>query len=290
MAAAVVRPGHADPRSETITTSTESRTRRRRGPRVPPTVRAWLAPTLLGVAVLGAWGAGAAGTPAYLLPTPGAVAAKLLAGLGDGSLWPYVAATTLESVLGCLLGAAVALPLAVTIHRSCWAEAATRPFLGATQAIPAIALAPLLVLWLGYGLVPIVVLCALIVFFPILVAATTGLAHVDHDIVDAARLDGATSWQRLRHVELPLASPVIMAGLRNGFTLSVTGAVVGEMVMGGDGLGAVLTVQRDRLDTAGMFATILVLALLASAAYGALYRVERRSATIAALRRDQEER
>ena len=263
--------------------------RRRRRALVPPVVGAWLAPALLAALILIGWGVGAGGVPAFLLPTPGAVAAKIVSGLADGSMWPYIGATLLESALGCLAGAATAMPLAVLIHRSRWADAATRPFLGGTQAIPAIALAPLLVLWLGYGLGAIVVLCALIVFFPILVTAVSGLTHIDHDIVDAARIDGASSSQRLIHVELPLASPAIMAGLRNGFTLSVTGAVVGEMVMGGNGLGSVLTVQRDRLDTAGLFATIAILALVASLAYGGLYLVERRSATIAALRRDQEE-
>lgn len=262
---------------------------RRRRPVVSPKVRSWLAPGLLAALLLAIWVLAARGAPSYLLPTPSAVLSKLVTGLTNGTLWRYAAATFLEAVLGCLVGTVVAIPLAIAIHRSRWADAATRPYLGGTQAIPAIALAPLLVLWLGYGLGAIVVLCALIVFFPILVFAVSGLAHIDHDIVDAARIDGASSWQRLIHVELPLASPSLMAGLRNGFTLSVTGAVVGEMVMGGSGLGSVLTVQRDRLDTAGMFATIAVLALLASTAYGALYLVERRSATIAALRHDQEE-
>ena len=272
------------------TATTARATARRRGAsRVAPGARAWLAPGLLALLGLAGWTVAARGVPAFLLPSPAAVAAKVATGLSDGSMWPYIGGTFLEAALGCLAGAAVAMPLAVTIHRSRWADAATRPFLGGTQAIPAIALAPLLVLWLGYGLGAIVVLCTLIVFFPILVVAVSGLAHIDHDVVDAARIDGASSWQRLVHVELPLASPAVMAGLRNGFTLSVTGAVVGEMVMGGQGLGSVLTVQRDRLDTAGMFATIVILALLASLAYGALSLVERRSATIAALRHDQEE-
>ncbi|HSN11195.1 MAG TPA: ABC transporter permease subunit, partial [Propionibacteriaceae bacterium] len=191
--------------------------------------------------------------------------------------------TLVEAAAGCLAGAAVALPLAILLHRSRWADSATRPFLGATQAIPAIALAPLLVLWVGYGLVPIALLCALIVFFPILVAAASGLRHVDHEVVDAARMDGASSVQSLLHIELPLALPWIYAGLRNGFTLSVTGAVVGEMVMGGTGLGTVLVVQRDQLDTAGMVATILLLALVASAAYLSLVALERRSATVSSL-------
>ncbi len=272
-------------RNQTSTTGA----RQRRRSRLPASVRQWVAPSLLALLLWGTWAIIARGMPPFLLPSPASVADKIIVGLSDGSLWPYIAATFTEAALGCLAGAAIALPLAVAVHRSRWADAATRPYLGATQAIPAIALAPLLVLWLGYGLGSIVVLCTVIVFFPILVSSVTGLSMVDRDIVDAARIDGASSWQRLRHIEFPLALPSVLAGLRNGFTLSVTGAVVGEMVMGGNGLGSVLTVQRDRLDTAGMFATIAVLAVLASSAYGALSLVERRSTTIAALRHNQEE-
>ena len=135
------------------------------------------------------------------------------------------------------------------------------------RAIPAIALAPLLVLWMGYGIAPVIVLCALIVFFPILISAVVGLRHVDADVVDAGRIDGASSWALLTQVELPMALPAVLGGLRNGVTLAVTGAIVGEMVMGGAGLGTFLTIQRESVDTAGMFATIFVLCLIASAAY-----------------------
>ena len=138
---------------------------------------------------------------------------------------------------------------------------------GVTQAIPAVAIAPLLVLWIGYGLGPVIVLCALIVFFPILISTVIGLRHVDADVVDAARMDGAGGWQLLTQVEFPMALASVLGGVRNGVTLSVTGAIVGEMVMGGGGLGTVLTVQRDSFDTAGMIATVIVLALIASSAY-----------------------
>mgnify|MGYP000188563306 CR=1 FL=1 len=252
------------------------RTRTRREPAIT-------APLVLAGTLLAAWYVASLVLPPFLVPSPGAVARKLYTGIASGSLLPYLGSTVTEALLGCLLGAAVALPLAVVLHRSRWADAATRPFLGATQAIPAVALAPLLVLWVGYGLVAIVMLCALIVFFPILVTASSGLRHVDRDIVDAARIDGASSWQRLTHIELPLALPWIFAGLRNGFTLSVTGAVVGEMVMGGRGLGMVLTLQRDRVDTAGMVATIVLLAAVASAAYLLLVALEHRSATARSL-------
>lgn len=254
------------------------RDRRRR---LPAPVLRTVAPVVLGVVLLTSWllASGYSALPVFVLPSPGAVVAALVKGLG-GSMWPYIWTTLAETLLGCVVGAAIALPLAVVIHRSRWVEAAVHPFLGATQAIPAIALAPLLVLWVGYGLTAVTALCSLMVFFPILVATVVGLRHVDSDVVDAARIDGATSWARLWYVELPLSLPSLLAGARNGFALAVTGAVVGEMVMGGHGLGMVLTVQRDALDTAGMFATIIVLCVLASLAYSLILTVERRSAVV----------
>ncbi len=246
--------------------------------------RDFAAPLLFGaLAVAGWWAATRGGVSSLLLPSPSAVVERLVTELGNAEFWGYVRVTLLEAVGGCVLGTAVALPLAIGIHRSRWAAAAVTPFLGATQAIPAIALAPLLVLWIGYGVVAVVTLCALMVFFPILISSVVGLRGVDRGVVDAARIDGATSWALLRHVELPMALPSILGGLRNGFTLSVTGAVVGEMVMGGAGLGMVLTVQRDSVDTAGMFASIIVLCLIASSAYYLIHLWERRSQIIESL-------
>lgn len=249
----------------------------------------FVAPTLLGVLLLAIWWAASAsaGLSPFLLPSPGAVVGRLAANLASPAYWPYILNTLAETLLGCLAGAAIALPLSVLIHRWRLAADAIGPYLGATQAIPAIALAPLLVLWIGYGLSAIVALCALIVFFPILISSVVGLRHVDSDVVDAARIDGADGWGRLLHVEFPMALPSVLAGLRNGFSLSVTGAVVGEMVMGGRGLGTVLTVQRDAVDTAGMFATILILALIASGAYLVISAFERRSQTIDALLKEK---
>ena len=246
--------------------------------------RQMLAPALLGVLLLVGW-AVTAGPGSPYLPTPGAVAARLVSDLVDPAYLSYLVVTLAEALGGALLGIVVALPLAVVIHRSPWAAAAVNPFLGATQAVPAIALAPLLVLWLGYGLVPVIVLCALIVFFPILISAVVGLRHVDADVVDAGRIDGASSFGLLVHVELPMALPSILGGVRNGVTLAVTGAIVGEMVMGGAGLGTVLTVQRESVDTAGMLATIVVLCVIASAAYAAIHLWERRSRIIDSLHR-----
>lgn len=249
----------------------------RTGHRPSPQVLRW-APWGLAFALLMGWALTVrlSGAPAYILPGPAAVGSKLMAALTNPAWWPYAGTTFAEAVGGCVLGAAVALPLATAIHRSVLLDASVSPFLGATQAIPAIALAPLLVLWVGYGWTAIVVLCSVLVFFPILVAAVVGLDQVDADVVDAARMDGAGSAHLLAHIEFPLALPNILAGIRNGFALSVTGAVVGEMVMGGQGLGQLLTLQRDSVDTAGMMATIVVLCVLASALYGGVFLIERR--------------
>lgn len=245
--------------------------------------REWIAPIGLGIVLLTGWVI-AAGPGSVLLPTPTAVAGQIIADVTGADFWRYLATTVVEAFGGVAIGVAVAMPLAVLIHRSKWAAAAVNPFLGATQAIPAIALAPLLVLWIGYGLGPVMVLCALIVFFPILIATVIGLRHVDGEVVDAARMDGAGSWQLLFAIELPMALPSVLGGLRNGVSLAITGAIVGELVMGGDGLGTVLSVQRGNVDTAGMFATIFWLAVLASSAYAAVLVWERNSRVVSSLR------
>lgn len=241
-----------------------------------------LAPVLLGAVLLLTWTL-LAGGGSVLMPAPAQVVHQLVDSLTDPAYWRALLITLAEAFGGALIGTGVALPLAILIHRSPWAAAAFHPFLGATQAIPAIALAPLLVLWMGYGIAPVIVLCALIVFFPILISAVVGLRHVDADVVDAGRIDGASSLALLTQVELPMALPAVLGGLRNGVTLAVTGAIVGEMVMGGAGLGTFLTIQRESVDTAGMFATIFVLCLIASAAYAAISLWERRSRIINSL-------
>ena len=222
----------------------------------------WLSTTLTGI-------------EAWRLPTPQSVVSKAQVLLALPTTWERVRITGAEAVAGCLLGSSVALPSAYAIYRSRLLAAAVEPFLGATQALPAIAIAPILVLWVGYGFVAIVVLCALIVFFPILVSTVVGLRHIDRDLLEAASLDGATGWTMAWHMELPLAAPAILGGLRNGFALSVTGAVVGEMVMGGTGLGQVLTQMRNNVDTAGMFVIIIILCTMATLLYTIVYRVER---------------
>lgn len=207
------------------------------------------------------------GIQAWRLPSPYAVLARGYSLIQQSSLWLAFARTGGEALVGGLVGVCIALPLSYCIFRFQTLSDAIEPLLGASQALPAVALAPFLVLWFGYGLVPISMLCALIAFFPILISALVGLRSLDRQVCEAAQLDGAAGLTMALRIEIPLASPAILAGIRNGFTLSITGAVVGEMVMGGKGLGVLLSQMRTNVDTAGMFVVIILLCLQAVLIY-----------------------
>lgn len=241
---------------------------------------------LLGAGILLAWWllARSGSLPRYVLPDPVAVARRLLLGLTQARLLPAAATTMQEALLGCLLAAALALPLAWALSHWQLFSRTVLPYVAASQAVPAIALAPLFVVWFGYGTWPVVLLCAFMVFFPITVTTLVGLRGLDQDVIDAARLDGAHGLQLVWHLEVPMSLPSVLAGLRTGFTLSVTGAVVGELTMGGSGLGQVLASQRQSADTTGLFATIILLCLLATSIHACLHQLERRSRVVADVR------
>jgi NitT/TauT family transport system permease protein len=243
-------------------------------------VRLWLAPILLGAGVLILWAVAtrASRIPALLLPSPGSVLAALWTGLADGSLLSAAGFTLVESLCGFAIGAAIALPIGYAVARSPLVAASLQPYLAASQALPAVALAPLFVIWLGYGLPPTAALAALIVFFPAAITTTLGVRTLDREVLEAARVDGASGWQLLLAIELPLALPAVLAGLRTSLTLSVTGAVVGEFVLGGfgTGLGSLATQALKDFDTAQLFAVLIVLGAMASLLYGIARLIERR--------------
>lgn len=211
----------------------------------------------------------------YLLPSPVEVARAFWRGIESGLFWRYSRTTLQESMIGFALGALVALPLGYGIARSRLLATALQPYLAASQALPAVALAPILTLWFGYGLKPIALLCALIVFFPMVINTAVGIRTVDREVVAAARVDGAGFWPLVRYIEAPLAMPIILAGMRTSLTLSITGAIVGEFVLGDRGLGGLLEIARGNFDTPLVFATLLMLVMLAAAMYGIARLVER---------------
>ncbi|HEX3721867.1 MAG TPA: ABC transporter permease, partial [Nitrolancea sp.] len=240
--------------------------------------RLTLPPLLLGLAVLLVWSVvvRAGLVASYLLPAPSSVVRAFWDSLNDGLLWQYARPTLIESLEGFAVGSLFGLATGYGIARSRLLARMLEPYLAASQALPAIALAPLLVLWLGYGLTPVVVLCALIVFFPVHVNTALGIRTLNREILDAARVDGAGGLAMLRFFEFPLALPSILAGMRAGLTLSITGAVVGEFVIGDRGLGGLLTIARGNFNTPLVFATLFTLAIMASGLYGIGRLVERR--------------
>lgn len=214
--------------------------------------------------------------PAWILPAPEIVAQRFVAAWTDGTIAPHAVATLQEIVIGFVVGAALAVVIGYVLARSVVAERLLSPYLVAAQATPILVLAPLLVVWLGTGLLPKVVICALIVFFPITVATMVGIRSVDRRLLELGRSLRASRWQVFRFLELPAALPQILGGMRVGVTLAVIGAIVGEWAGADRGLGVLINLARGSLfDTPLMFATLVTIALIAIAMYLLVVLAER---------------
>ncbi len=212
--------------------------------------------------------------PAYILPGPGAVAAKWLALYSNGLLWHHASTTLLEGLLGFALAFVVGVGLGYPLARSRVLAGVLAPYVAASQAVPVVALAPLLVLWFGLGLLPKVLICALIVFFPILINTTVGLRSIDRSLIEAAHSMGANAAQTLWYVEIPLALRSLLGGVKMGLTLSMTGAVVGEFVASSAGLGYLMTLARSNYDSPMLYAALLTLAGTAVLGYATITALE----------------
>lgn len=217
-----------------------------------------------------------AGLPAFILPAPGAVWQRFLQAAGDGSLLRHVLVTLHEVLLGLLAGVCAAAALGYALARSPRWERALAPYVVASQSVPIVALAPLLVIWFGPGLLSKTLICALIVFFPVLINTIVGLHNVPADLRELMRSLRASRWQTLRLLELPAALPVFLGGLRIGATLSVIGAVVGELVGADRGLGFLINVGRGQYDTALVFVAVFALVAMALLLYGLVVLLEAR--------------
>lgn len=227
-------------------------------------VLAWKAVALIG------------GYPTFILPEPELVGARLFTAWMNGTMTPHVLATLTEIAWGFLIGAGLAVLVGYLLARSKMAERLLSPYLVAAQAMPILALAPLLVLWLGPGLQAKVVICALIVFFPVAVATMVGIRSVDARLLELGRSLRATRWQVFRHLEMPAATPQILGGMRVGVTLAVIGAIIGEWAGADRGLGVLINLARGSLfDTPLLFATLLTIAAIAVLLYLIVVVVER---------------
>ncbi len=196
----------------------------------------------------------------YLLPAPSNILQKLTGQWG--TIWDYTLVTGFEVLLGFLLSIIVGIPLGMVIFYVKALERVIYPFLVASQTIPKVAIAPLLVIWFGFGLTPKVIVAFLIAFFPIVVDTVVGLKSTPPEMIYLVRSMGANRLQTFLKISLPNALPNIFGGLKVAITLAVVGAVVGEFIGADRGLGYLLVVANGYLDTPLVFAGIIVLSLM----------------------------
>lgn len=224
-------------------------------------VHAWR-PVLLIVVLLAAWwvvGHFELIAP-YLVPSPGKVAEVM--GGQAGYLWDNTLTTTWETLVGFVLAGVVGLMAALVMVYSPTVEKTTYPLLLFAQVIPKIAIAPLFVVWLGFGASPKIVVAVLMAFFPVVISGVAGLRAVDPEMLELAATMGSKPMKTFVKIRFPASLPHLFSGLKVAATLAVTGAVVGEFVGANKGLGYVILQANGNLDTPMLFAGLLIMSAL----------------------------
>jgi NitT/TauT family transport system permease protein len=245
--------------------------------RFPPSAENWLPPAGI-VLLLIVWEASIRlfEVSPFVLPTPSAVAHSFWVGLSNGVYMKHAMLTAAEALSGFVLALIVGVTLGALIAEVRLLERAFYPLLVALQAMPKVALAPLAIIWLGYGMTSKVVLAALLGFFPILINTIAGLKSCDAGKVDLMRAMAASRWQIFRLVRLPNAMPFVFAGINVAASFVVLGAVTGEFLGAKEGLGTLILLANNELDTAQIFAILIMLGLLGFVLYTAVRTVQRR--------------
>jgi len=211
--------------------------------------------------------------PPYLIPNPLSVAAELVD--KKPMLWRETLPTLYATLGGFALSAVVGVPIAMWIAYSRVVESFVYPLLVFSQSIPKVAIAPLFVVWFGFGLVPKVIAAFLLGFFPVVVATVQGFKSVEGDVIDLARSMGANPLAIFLKFRLPHALPAIFSGLKVSVTLAVVGAVVGEFVGSNSGLGYVLQKANGTFDLPLMFAALVILSMIGVLLFLVLELIER---------------
>ncbi|MFA9403298.1 MAG: ABC transporter permease [Anaerolineales bacterium] len=215
------------------------------------------------------------GLPAFILPSPAAVFNRTVRAIQDGTLIRHTLATLIEVLGGLILGTVSAIILGYGLAKSRTVERFLSPYIVASQSIPIVAIAPLLVIWFGPGQLSKIMISALIVFFPILINTIVGIRSVPDDLRDLMRSLRATRWQVFSQLEVPAAMPVLLGGLKVGATLSVIGAVVGELVGANEGLGFLINIGRGIYDTTLVYTAVIALVALAMTLFSLVVLLER---------------
>jgi len=238
---------------------------------------------LLLAAILGLWEAGVrlSGVSRQLLPPVSDIAVALWNGFNTAPMakdgyWYHSAITLSEIFLGLVVGSVVGLAIGIVVSQVPRLEALASPYIAALQSVPKVALAPIIVVWLGFGISSKVMIICLLTFFPVLVTSIAGFKAVDADRIDLLRSLSATRWQIFRYTKFPSALPYIFAGLNMAAAFSVVGAVVGEFVGAQAGLGVLILQSEAQADSAGSFAVMVVLSVIGIALTAALRKVQQR--------------
>lgn len=224
---------------------------------------AWnLLPPLTFVGIVGLWWGAVVlfKIPAYLLPGPGAVFARMVS--DAGLLWTHSQVTLIEILLGFGLTIVTAIPLGLLIALSALAKQIVYPPIMLMQLVPKIAVAPLFLVWLGFGLESKVLLTILMTFFPLLLASISGFMILDDRLLFLTKSMGASSWETFRYLRFPAALPVIFSGIKTSATIAATAAIVAEFVGANRGLGYVLLRGTSTMDIELVFAVLVVLTVV----------------------------
>jgi NitT/TauT family transport system permease protein len=214
--------------------------------------------------------------PAFILPGPAAVWTELLRSIQMPTFWGHIGVTLIEVISGLFIGATLAIVQGYALAKSPLLNSILSPLIVASQAVPIVAIAPLLAIWFGYGLMPKIVTSALIVFFPILITVAGGLRAIEPNLRDLMRSLQANRRQMFLKLEWPAALPIILAGLKVGATLSVIGAIVGEFVNSDQGLGFLIKQGNGEYNTARTFVALIALMVMALSMYGSVALLERK--------------
>lgn len=210
-----------------------------------------------------------------MFPSPSSILLALKDGIVSGLYWQHLGITMFEMLAGLAIGAACGFTIGVVISEFEQTGKILFPYLVSIQSLPKVAIAPVIIMWFGFGIESKLVVVALITFFPILINTLSGLSIVDEQRIDLMRVLMADRWQAFLYVRLPSAAPTIFAGLNVAVVLALTGAIVAEFVGAQRGLGVLLMQSQTNLDTAGMFAVLVLLAGIGLAANLSVRRLER---------------
>lgn len=214
--------------------------------------------------------------PAFILPAPSLIFQRFIQSVRSGVLLYHTGVTLFEILLGLLIGGLLAFASGYYLANHPIAESVLFPYIIASQSIPMAAIAPLLTIWFGSGIVPKVLICILVVFFPIQVNVITGFRDIPRNFSDLMRSMRASRKASLIYLEIPAAMPLIFAGLRVSATLSVLGAVIGELTAADAGLGYLINTARGQYDTAMVFVAVLMLMFMALTLYSLIVLIEHR--------------